>query len=604
MTYARAEASLEETIRQKLDQLNPNERRLAEIRLERIVKRRRAVREFRSPGHVAKYTNPDVVQTEMMVALDKAVIQAETGMQRRWVISTPPQEGKTMRLGTATPLWLLIRDPSRRIVVASYEQGLAARSALAVRQLIESYGGGYKGDRASARQEDHFGLLLDPDRAQQTNWQLADVPGRINGGMTAVGVGSSFTGRSADILIVDDAVKDPKAADSALQRQVLWNWWQAVATTRLAGKAIVIVIGTRWHEDDLLGRIIREDEKEPTPEWSRLNIPAQAGADDPLGRKPGEYLRSAREGREWVKIRRRVGERWWAAMYQGNPHPISGGVFKQEWFDRNRVKEAPELARVSVFVDPADNEGGGDEAGIVVAGKGYDEDHYILADRSGAMTAGRWLRVAFLAALEFNATEIAYEQSLSGLKRTARQTWKDMVREFRVLNKLYKPLPNTPRPKLPPVDLLTKAVTLLVRDDATATDRVNQEHNLIEMWPFVPAALELPAIGLPIRAFPARGSKTFRARMIAPTFEGDHVKLLGHFPEAEHQMITWQESQKSPDRMDVFVHAITEHSKIGGPVDMRAAKGGTTMRAAGSAAPKEYRGDSMRDVVRRMRTGR
>lgn len=593
MTYARAERDLEAEIRAKLDQLNPNERRLAEIRLARIVKRKQAIKRFRSPGHVAKFTNPEVVQTEMMVSLDKAVIEAESGLQRRWVISTPPQEGKTLRVGTAACLWLLLRDPSRRIVVASYEQNLAARSTLAVRQLIETYGGGYKGDRQAANQEDNFGLLLDPDKALQTNWQLADVPGRINGGLTAVGIGSSFTGRSADILVIDDAVKDAKAADSPGQRKAIWDWFQSVATTRLAGNAIVIVIGTRWHEDDLIGRILRQDEADPTPEWKRLVIRAQAGADDPLGRKPGEYLKSARKGgRDWVRIRKRVGERWWSALYQGDPHPPAGGIFQQEWFDRNRVKEAPELFKVGVWVDPADNEGDGDEAGVIVAGKGTDEQYYLLADRSDHMTSARWLRVAFLAALEFGAEEVAYEQSLSGLKRQAKQVWKDMAREFRKLDELWRPFHNQRRPKLPPEDLLRQAVDALVRDDATPVDRTNMEHNLIEMWQWVPNAVDLPISGIPVRAFPAKGSKTFRAKVIAPLFEGDHVKLVGHFPELEHQMISWQESQKSPDRMDTGVHAFTQLSKISGPSTISKAQGRLPLRTTRSRIPRQ--GESRR----------
>jgi len=566
-------AALDAEVRARLDRLNAAERRLVEIRLERILKRRNAVQLFRSPGHLAKFANPEVRQTDMMVALDKAVLAAEAGMQRRWIISTPPQEGKTLRLGTAAPLWFLLRDPSRRIVVASYEQNLASRSTLAVRQLVETYGGGYKGENRHGA-EDHFGLVLDPDKAQQTNWQFADVPGRINGGMTAVGVGSAFTGRSADILVIDDAVKDAKAADSPQQRKVIWDWFRAVATTRLAGNAIIIVIGTRWHEDDLIGRLMRRDDAEPTQLWSRLVIRAQAESDDPLGRVPGEYLVSARkEGRDWHQIRRDVGERWWAALYQGRPAPEAGGVFKQEWFDRHRRTTAPELTTTKVFVDPADNEGDGDEAGVMCAGKGVDERYYLLADRSETMTSQRWLRVAFLVALEFGAEEVAYEQSLSGLKRTARQVWKDIAREARKLHELWKALPRQPWSRHADPAVLGDAVDALARDDADATEKAVLEANLVELWPWVPKALDFPISGIPIRAFPAKGSKTFRAKIIAPLFEGGHVSYVGFFPELEHQQISWQESQKSPDRMDTAVHAFTELSRIGGATRVQPAQG-------------------------------
>jgi hypothetical protein len=210
--------ALEDKIRALLGTLNSTERRLAEIRLERILKRKHALRNFPTPGHLAKLLDPATIQTPMMHALDKVALACDSGAQRRWLISCPPQEGKSQRMGIAAPLWLLLRDPSRRIVTASYEQGLAARSTVAVRDGIEAHGGGYKGEHRGPEQEDHLGLVLDPGRAMKTNWNLIDAPSRRNGGMIAAGIGSALTGRPADVLIVDDPVKDAKQADSELQR--------------------------------------------------------------------------------------------------------------------------------------------------------------------------------------------------------------------------------------------------------------------------------------------------------------------------------------------------------------------------------------------------
>lgn len=583
-------AGLDAEIRERLARLNPAERRLAEIRLHRIAARKRAVRRFPTPGHLAKFIHPDTIQTQLMVELDKVALAADAGMQRQWLISTPPQEGKSQRMAEVLPLWFLIRDPARRIVVASYEQGLAGRSTLAVRQAIETHGGGYKGDRRAVVQEDELGLLLDPDRAQQTNWNLADVPGRRNGGMVAVGVGSAFTGRSADILIIDDPVKDAKAADSAEQRKSIQNWYQAVARTRLSGHAIVIVIQTRWHEDDLMGWLAREDDLLATPRWSRLIVPAIAKHHDPLGRAPGEYLVSAR-GRtpaDWDQIRADVGERWWAALFDCDPHPPAGGVFHLEWIANHRVKAAPERERTEVFVDPADNEGQGDEAGVVVAARGIDARYYVLADASDHMTVGRWLRVAFLQALHWGASAVRYEKSLSGLERQARQAWKDLLREARRLAALWQASvpPDVGWPVAPTGALLARAVAVLARDDSTAAERTKLEHDLLELWPYVPAVLALPESGIPARGLAAHGSKTFRAQMISPLYEQGHVSHVGHFPELEHQLVAWQEGQDSPDRMDAVVHALTELSRGGGTAEISGATGQIPTRTSHSTIPR------------------
>lgn len=556
-------------IRAKLDTLNTGERRLAQLRIDRILRRKRALARFPSPGHLAKLLSPDTVQTAMMTALDQIAIAADSGFQRQWIISTPPQEGKTMRMGTAVPLWLLMRDPTRRIVIASYEQTLAARSTLAVRQAIETYGGGYKGDRNYAGQEDQLGLLLDPDQAKQANWNLIDGPKRRNGGMVAVGVGGSLTGRSADVMIIDDAVKNALQADSKQQRDAVWDWYQSVALTRLSPGAIVIVIGTRWHEDDLIGRIIKDDKAGGgVPQFRQLVIPAIAKGKDPLGRKPGQYLTSTR-GRtvkEWKAIRKRVGERFWSAMYMGEPHPPAGGIFKLEWIENHRRPVAPELSVVEVFVDPADNEGDGDEAGIITMGRGAEDQHlYVLADDSGHMTSGRWFRVAFLTALRHDASAIRYEKSLSGLRRIGRKAWKDLLREARKLHELdpFKGRELVRRPEIPPGELILEAATALARDDAELKEIVALQRDLTELWPLVPKVLELPETGIPVQAITAKGTKTHRAKMTGPMHEWGHVHWVGDFVELKYQLVAWQESQDSPDRMDAYVHGITKLGQTG-----------------------------------------
>lgn len=138
-------------------------------------------------------------------------------------------------------------------------------------------------------------------------------------------------------LIVDDPVKGRAEADSETYREDAWEFWTETARTRLAPGAPVVIIMTRWHEDDLAGRLIAQGG------WTVVNVPAQCETDDDiLGRAHGEYLHSAR-GRtpdEWVEIKKDVGERGWTALYQGRPAPSEGGMLKRTWWRYNTAPVA------------------------------------------------------------------------------------------------------------------------------------------------------------------------------------------------------------------------------------------------------------------------
>lgn len=546
-----------------LSSLNDEERAVAEKRLGRVLTHRMAQQRFPTPGHLDQFVRPENVQTPMLDLLDSAIVQAFAGEAPRWLFNCPPQEGKTTRLQAAAA-WMLLHDPRLRIGFASYEQGIAAQSGLAVRQMIETHGAGYRGQRVDPDHLDSLGLLLDPDRAMQTSWTLADVPGRKGvraGGVISVGVGSALTGRPLDVLIVDDPLKDARAADSLVHRENVRNWFQSVASTRLAGRSIVIVIQTRWHEDDLTGWLLKEDTLRTTPQYRHLNIAAQAEADDPLGREPGEYLISAR-GRsveDWERKREDVGTRWWFALYQGDPSPPEGGIFQRAWFDRHRVAELPRLVHTAVYIDPADNDGDGDEAGVVVAGADQNGAVYLLEDASGHYTVGGWVRAALYAMLRWNGSRLAYEQSLSGLRRAIRTEWRAIRRDAQALRAA---LPGD-WPRGPDPDALSAALEARLEADPDDDERADVRTRLAALWPYVPAVLNLPETGPPVRRLPARGSKTVRAELVSPLFENGRARFYRYLPELERQMRTWRSTQDSPDRMDAAVHAVDDMSANG-----------------------------------------
>lgn len=188
-----------------------------------------------------------------------------------------------------------------------------------------------------------------------------------------MGVGGSLTGQPADLLVIDDPLKGMTEADSKAEREKVITWWESIAQTRLAPGAPVIIIQTRWHENDLVGHILAQEATAGEKEWRVVNLPAVAegGVPDALEREPGEAMVSAR-GRtpqDFERIRRNVGERVWSALYQGTPTPLEGGLFSRAEMDATRGEAGMPMVGKIVTVDPSES-GHGDEAGVLVLGGG------------------------------------------------------------------------------------------------------------------------------------------------------------------------------------------------------------------------------------------
>lgn len=562
--------ALQRRITERIAQLSPEDQMRLQGKVQRLLTHRQALLRFPTPGHLSQLHREDFVQTPMLDKLDEAIMMAERGEVSRIIVNTPPQEGKTSRLQDACA-WLMLRDPRRRIAFAAYEQSIASQSSMAIRQLVEKHGAGFRGQTQQLDHEDSLGLMLDPDRAQQANWSLADVPGSPNarpGSVVAVGVGSALTGRPADIIVVDDPVKDAKQADSETWRKGVTNWFQSVVLTRLPPRSIVIVVQTRWHEDDLSGWLLAEDAKKPEHEreWLHLNMPAQAMDDDLLGRAPGEYLVSAR-GRtaaDWERTKLAVGTRWWNAMYQGEPAPVEGGSFKVAWFESYRTPTPPPMKFVMTVIDPADNSGDGDEAGIMTGGLGEDGNGYLLEDASGHYTVGGWVRAALFSMFRHEGGRLAYEVSLSRLHVQIKAEFKAIRRQARDLLRAHRQWSTFKTADDWPAEPNRLAVDAVLRDtldeDADADEVTALTKQLADLWPYVPAVMRLPETGPPVKKIRATGSKAVRAELISPAFESGRFRMAGSFPKLERQMATWLPSQDSPDRMDAVVHLATEMS--------------------------------------------
>lgn len=256
------------------------------------------------------------------VILARAVRRVEQGESVFIRISEPPRSGKSVLCSQFFPLWVLKKHPDWKVGLISYSDPLAAAWGRQVRRFVEDVRLG-------------LGLEVAPDAGAVKDWETTK-----RGGVTARSIGMGITGRGFKVLIVDDAVKDMADANSEARRKALREWWQTTARTRLEPPSLVLVIGTRWHEDDFTGWV--ETTGDP---FETVNLPAIAdhdpskGETDALGRAPGEPLLSPlmEETPEqalarWQSIRVAVGPYSWAALYQQTPLPSEGAVFHVDWF--------------------------------------------------------------------------------------------------------------------------------------------------------------------------------------------------------------------------------------------------------------------------------
>ena len=272
-----------------------------------------------TPATMGAALDPRFIRTPAIDAIDAALTEALNTPDARLIISMPPQEGKSTLATKWAPVWQLTERPDTRIVVASFAATIARRMGRLIRGEIGTHG-------------HDLGITIADDVAAQHEFQIA---GHI-GGVYAVGIGGALTSRPADVLIIDDPLKDRVEADSEVYRDRAWDWWTDVASARLAPGAPVILILTRWHHDDLAGRLLAAEDGH---QWRVVNIPAQAdhrpeaGETDILGRQPGEYMVSAR-GRttaQWERRKVTAGPRTWASLYQGRPSPLAGDLFPEKW---------------------------------------------------------------------------------------------------------------------------------------------------------------------------------------------------------------------------------------------------------------------------------
>ena len=307
-------------------------------------------------------------------------------------VEMPPRHGKSETTTVKFPAYFLGKHPDRRVIIASHTASLAARFSMRARNDFAQYA------------PEVFGLQVNPDVSAMYRWDVLDPkakPGQPPGGMIAAGIGGPITGQGAHLAIIDDPVKDAESANSKIQRDAIWDWYRFVLRTRMMPGGAIVLVLTRWHEDDLAGRLLKQAEEDPeADQWTVLRLPAIAedpkeaedGEDliDPLGRAPGKALWPEQYDKESLAaVKATVGSYVWAALYQQRPSPEEGNILKREWW--NFYRQAPEA--FDEVIQSWD-----------CAFKDKDDSDYVVGQVWGRRKADKYLLDQVRAQMSFTAT--------------------------------------------------------------------------------------------------------------------------------------------------------------------------------------------------------
>ena len=453
-----------------------------------------------TPATLATHLDPFYVARAHTDAMADAIVDVERNVDPsregpRLMIDSPPQSGKTTSSVIWAIFWWLCKRPRAQVMIVCYGVELAEERGEAIRSLVTQYGARY-------------GLHLDRSTRAKADWKIT-----TGGAVRCFGVKTGITGYPGDAIWIDDLTKSRAEADSPAMTRAIHNAYSADINSRLAPSAPVIIVATRWADNDLPGQ--REKEEGLTTNggrWTRLHLPAICDTpNDALGRNIGDPLPHpkipandrAAALRHWNEKQRTTIVRDWFALYQGDPKPAAGALLTWELMRERRCYEfaterpCAQPQRIAVAVDPSG--GGRDTAGIIGGYLGEDQRLYLTHDRSGAMSSAEWSRRACELAAEIDADSIIVETNYGG-----------------------------------------DAMTLAIRTAWTAL-RLERPDRFSVFCPRIVTVV-------------ARRNKVLRAEPIAQQFIEDRVRFAQYLPEVEGEWGVWRPGPNSPGRIDASVY--------------------------------------------------
>lgn len=316
----------------------------------------------RELGEFAVRLNPRLKLKPFHAYICEHLEALERGDIRNLIVAVPPRHGKSELVSVNFPPWVIGRNPHAKIILASYGVELAVRnSRMARNKLLEPTW-------------PFPDVTLAGDSASAQRWGTND-----GGEVLAAGIGSGITGFGADYLLIDDYLRGREDADSERERNRVWNWYREDALTRQMPLGRKVVMATRWHEDDLIGRILNEEGAQN--EWVVVKLPAVAIENDPLGRMLGEALDAERFPLdELMNLQKRVGPRGWSSLYQQSPTAAEGDLIKSEWwqyYDYGEMKRKG-LKPSIMAVDPAFGAGAGNDFSAIAVWGTLNGRYYLI----------------------------------------------------------------------------------------------------------------------------------------------------------------------------------------------------------------------------------
>lgn len=434
--------------------------------------------------------------------LYEKLAKVTSGEIDRLMVFMPPRHAKSETITVRYPVWRMYQQPTTRTIVGAYNQRLANIFSRKARKV------------AAASEID-----FDKERRAVEEWQTS-----AGGGLRAVGVGAGVTGTGAQLIIVDDPVKSREEANSETYREKVWDWYTDDLYTRLEPGGAIILIMTRWHEDDLAGRLLAEQEN-GGDKWEIVNLPALAEENDPLGRNVGEALCPERyDETALLRIKGVLGSGFYA-LYQQRPQPAGGSIFHSDWFTfASQPPEKP--AQIVQAWDTAMKTGKQNDYSVCVTAAMYGTTAYVLNVYRAKLETPELLKAVRNQFEQWQPNIVLMEDKASGTG--AIQTIKKT--EYQA--------------------------ALLAWQEQVAAQPAPQPTGNIRVWQQQRQTLPKPAI-IPIVPVQATGDKVERANLAAPYLESGRVvfcrgawnsELLDEalsFPHGRHD-----------DQIDALVYAI------------------------------------------------
>lgn len=331
--------------------------------------------------------------------LTKALRDVENGIDRKIAISMPSRLGKTETGSKGLATYVLRQHPTWPVVLISSESTLATDWSADIRDLAEDQPG--------------LGIVIRRTSKAKARWQTVQ-----KGSVTARGIGGNITGRGAKVLIIDDPLKDFAEAHSPAAREKVWDWFIGTALMRLEPPSLVLVTMTRWHENDLIGRLLSTEYPGDPADWEVIRLPGIADHEvgtDELGRQPGEPLYSPlleetsnQAVTRWLKLRESVGTYAFQAMVQQDPMPSKGVVYDTNWFrfwttDASRETPDGKIVYFDPFAHIKDSNAFWLESWDM-AFKAKSDSDYVVGQRWLRLDANRYLTDQVRARLTFTQT--------------------------------------------------------------------------------------------------------------------------------------------------------------------------------------------------------